>query len=311
MAQTNAIVDTLLTNVSSMLQPEGFLCEDLLAPIGVKMSSGLLPKYSNSHLRIESSLVAGRGKYRRVETITRSTSAYKIEEHGLEAIVTQDDYDNVQLPFDAEADEVIGLTSSLWVEKEVALATALSDTAVMTQNTTLSSQSQFSDYDNSDPLKKFKEARQAVKDGCGKAPDTAWMDWSTKNVLKFHPQLLDFLGFKYTQPGGLSDAQLANALDVKQVLVAESVYNTAAEGQADVLSACWGKHLWFGVVPSSAQVRQVALGYRLFKTSMPPRKVYKFPSENPPGATKILVGDSWDFLLSNALAAYLIRNAVA
>lgn len=311
MAQTRAIVDKLLTNVSSMYKPEGYISEVLFPFIGVKQKTGKLGAYGHSHLRIETSIAGGRGKYRRVEPITRSSSTYEILGHGLEGEVTADDYDNVEEPFDAESDETEGLTTQLWVEKEKVLADALADTAVVTQNQTLSGTSQFSDYDNSDPLGKFSVARAAVRAGCGKAPDTAWMDWATKNVLKFHPQLLDLLGFKDNRPGGLTDQELAMALDVKRVLVADVSYNSAKEGQADVLASVWGKHLWFGVLPTVAAKRQVSAGYRLGMLGGTPRKVYKFPITNPPESTGILVEDKYAFLLSNAGAIYLIKDAIA
>lgn len=311
MAQLKAIVDKLLTQASSQFVPEGYISEMLLPFIGVTQATGKLAKYGHSHLRIETSYIGGRGKYRRVEPITRSQSTYQIEGHGLEGLVTKDDYRNVEFPYDAEKDEVTGLTSQLWVEKEYSLATTMADTAVLTQNTTLSGTSQFSDYSNSDPLAKFSTARGTVRTGCGKAPDTAWMDWATKNVLKFHPQLLDYLGFKYDRPGGLTDGELAVAMDVKRVLIADVSYNSAKEGQTDVLAAVWGKHIWFGVLPENAAVRQVSLGYRIGYQNQSPRQVTKEAEFNPPGSTKILVEDEYDFLISNATAAYLIKDAIA
>jgi hypothetical protein len=79
--------------------------------IGVNQSSGLLGKYGTSHLRIENSRKAGRGAYRRVEAITRSTTQFLIEGHGLEGMVTKEDYKNVLDPFNAERDETMGLTT--------------------------------------------------------------------------------------------------------------------------------------------------------------------------------------------------------
>ncbi len=308
MAQLRPIVDKLLTNVSQMLQAQGHICEALLPSVTVKEKSGLLGKYGKSHLRIETSFAGGRGKFRRVESIVRSSQRYELQSHGLEGVVTEDDYDNVEKPFDAESDETIGLTSHIYLEKEKVLADALADTGVITQNVTLSGTSQFSDYANSSPLSRASAARVAVRAGCGTAPDTAWMDWAVKNVLKFHPELLERLGYTQARPGGLSDDELAKALDVKQVLVAEAMYNSAKEGQSDSLAAVWGKHLWFGVCPKVAQVRQVSMGYLVKKGS--PRQVTKYNIDNP-GATGILVKDQYGFMIADVGAVYLIKNAIA
>jgi hypothetical protein len=311
MSQLKSIQDKLLTQASSMLQPEGHISEMLFPYVGVKENTGKLAKYGNSHLRVESTITGGRGAYRRVEAIARSQTSYSIEGHGLEGLVTKADYRNVLLPYKAEEDEMIGLTSQLLVEKEYSLATVLANTSTITQNTTLSGTSQFSDYNNSDPLSVFKTARAAVKDGCGRWADTAWMDSKVKSVLKFHPQLLDFLGFKDNRPGGLNDQELATALDVKRVLISDAVYNSAAENQTDALSAIWGKHLWFGVLPEKPQVRQVSAGYRLGIDGQAPRKVYKYAVNNPPESTGILVEDEYDFIISNVGAIYVAKSVIA
>lgn len=311
MAQNRAIIDKLLTNVSSMFVPTGYISEMLLPFVGVTQKTGKLAKYGLSHLRIESSYTGGRGAYRRVEPIVRSNTGYEIEGHGLEGLVTADDYRNVEVPYDAEADETVGLTAHLWLEKEKVLADTLADTAVITQNQTLSGTSQFSDYDNSDPLGVAKTARAAVRAGCGKAPDTVWMTWTVADTLAYHPQLLDFLGFKEARPGGLTYPELAKALGVQKVLIADVMYNSANEGAADSLADVWGKHVWWGVCPAQAQVRQVSLGYRLGYTGGMPRKVYKQPSFNPPNGTILLVEDEYDFLLSNVGAVYLAKSAIA
>lgn len=311
MAQTNAIIDKLLTNVSSKFSPEGYISEMLLPFIGVKQKTGKLAKYGLSHLRIEQSYVGGRGKYRRVESVVRSNTGYDVEGHGLEGLVTKDDYRNVELPYKAEQDEVEGISTMLWVEKEKSLADTLSDTAIMTSNTTLAGMNQLSDYDNSDALSVFKTARAAVRAACGMAPNVAWMDWLVADVLRYHPQLLDLLGFKFSRPGGLGDDELAKALGVKKVIIADVSYNSAKEGQTDVLASAWGKHVWFGVLPEKAAVNQVSLGYRVGYEGSQPRKVYKWAVNNPPESTAVLVEDEYDFLISNVGAAYLVKNAIA
>ena len=311
MSQLSALVDKLLTNVSSGYFPEGHISEQIFPFVGVTQKTGKLGKYSNQHLRVESSYVGGRGAYRRVEPIVRSSATYEIDSHGLEGLVTPDDVRNVETPFQAEQDEVLGLATQLWVEKEVILSTALADTATITQNVTLSGTSQFNDYDNSDPLTRFSTARLAVKDGCGKFPDTAWMDSKVMNYLRFHPQMLDNLGYKFSRSGGLTDDELARALMVKRVLVADVSYNTAVEGQADTLASAWGKHMWFGVCPEQAAVRQMSAGYRLGYAGKQPRQVYKYAVNNPPESTAVLCSDEYDFLIANVGAIYLIKSCIA
>lgn len=311
MAQLKAQVDKLLTNVSSALIPQGYVSEALLPKIAVVQSTGLLGKYGNAHLRIEHSLMGGRGKAKRVESITRSTQTYIMEQHGLEGVVTADDYRNVEKPFDAERDEVMGLSTLLWLGKEKALADSLGSTSVITQNTTLSGTAQFNDYANSDPIGKFKTARQTVRSGCGLPPNTAVMDWAVMNTLAYHPGILAALGFTYNRAGQLSEVELAKAMGVDKLLVAKAVYNSANEGQPDSIGAVWGKNIVFGYLPDAAVPYQKSLGYYLVYSDQKPRQVYKFAIDNPPNSTGIIVQDAYDMLISDVSCGYLIKNAIA
>jgi len=311
MAQLTAIVDKLLTNVSSAYIPDGYISEQILPAIKVKQKTGLLAKYGDQHLRIETTVMGGRGEARRVESITRSTSTYSVKSHGLEGMVTQDDKDNVEKPYDAERDEVIGLTTMLWLDKEKALADSLTSTSVLTQNTTLSGTAQFSDYTNSDPISKFKDARGTVYSACGMAPDTALMSWEVFNTLAYHPGILDALGFTQNRAGQLSEPELAKAMGVQRLLIGTAQYNSAAEGQTDVRAAVWGKHIVFAVAPKSAGLYQTSLGYRMELSGRSPRQVFKFSINNPPNSTGIIVQDDYQQLISNAACGYLIEDAIA
>ena len=309
--QMNAIVDKILSGVSSAYIPAGYISEQILPVIQAEQYSGKLAKYGDSHLRIERSVTGGEGKYRRVSPILREQQSFEVEGHGLEGIITKRDRKNLDAPYKAEEDEVMGLTAQIWLEKEKLLADTLSDTSVLTQNVTLSGTDQFSDYTNSDPIDVIVTAKRAVYNGSGIAPNFASMDWNTAEVLRYHPVLLDALGFKDNRPGGLTDDELARALNVRKVFVAQALYNSAKEGQADSLSAVWGKHIVLGVAPDKAVPYQVSLGYRIQMRGQGPRKVYKYAINNPPETTGILVEDEYDYLISNVGAGYLIKDAIA
>lgn len=311
MSQMKGIIDPLLTNVSSAYIPDGCIADKLLPQVKFAQYTGKLGGYGKDHLRIENTVVGGKGKYRRVESMTRSTSSFEIEGHGLSGVCTKYDYKNVKDPFDCEKDETLGLSTILMLEKEKGLADALTATATMTQNTTLSGTSQFSDYANSDPISKIQTAKNAIRDGCGAVANTAIMDYKVAEILRYHPQLLDLLGFKYAKPGGLSNEDLAKALNVAKVFVPNCMYNSAKAGQTDVLASIWGKDMVLAVIPDSAQKYQIALGYNIVLDDGQPRKVYKQDLFNPPGSKEILVEDEYDMLLSDVTAGYLIKACIA
>jgi hypothetical protein len=311
MATTRALIDKYLTMASKGYVPEGMIADGLLTPVKVKQDSGKLAGYGNSHLRIVNTVYGGRGKAPRFESITRTSDSYYVEPHGLEGLVTEQDYRNVEGPYDAEKDETLGLVTVLKLSREKALADNLTSTSVLTQNTTLSGTSQFSDYINSDPLGKFKTAQEQVHGGCGMEADTAIMNWNTANTLSYHPGILEGLGFTQNRAGTLKESELASAMKIQNLKIAKAKYNSAKLGQTSTLSNVWGNHIIFAVLPKSAQKFQTSLGYEVRLIGKSPYQTSKWKENNPAGATGILVTDYYDDLLSNVSAAYLIKDAIA
>lgn len=309
MAQTKAIVDKLLTNLSVGIFPEGAIADKVLPFQKVVQSSGLIGTYTKDHLRVERSYVGGRAEYRRVEGVARSSATYLIEPHGLAGMVSEDDYRNVEQPFDAEKDEMAALKLKIELEKEKALADVLFSTSSITQNTTLSGTAQFNDYNNSDPIGVFKTARNTVYTGGGVVPNKAVMDWQTMNTLAYHPGILDALGFTQNRAGQLSEVELAKALGVEQLFVGKVVYNSAAEGQSAVLAPVWGKSVLFYYAPNQPGKYQQSLGFQLGFADK--TRVFKNAINNPPNSTEILVDNHYDYVLTDVGAAYLIKDSIA
>lgn len=309
MSQLKAIQDVLLTDASTGYFPEGYIGDQILPFRKVELSSGKIAAYGKEHLRIERSYTGGRGKYRRVEGVARSTLSYQIESHGLSGIVTEDDYRNVQQPFDAEKDETLGLTSKIMLEKEKAIADVMTSTSIITQNVTLVGVQQYNDRANSDPLGDFLTARKTIYAGCGFAPNYAEMDWLTFNALAIHPGILDALGFTQQRAGQLNEAEMAKALGVEKLLIGRVQYNSAKEGQSDVLAPIWGKNIVMWYRPQAAGKYQQSLGYQFGYANQ--RRVFKNAVTNPPNSNEILVDDHYDWVLTDVTAAYLIKNSIA
>lgn len=309
--QQKALVDLLLTNVSNGYFPKEFICEKILPEIQHKNDTGKLGKYGSSHLRIVNTITGGKGKYRQVDGVAYDSTGFSIESHGLSDLVTKKDYRNVTDPFKVEQDKILALATILWLEKEKGLADVLGNTAVLTQNTTLVGSQQYNDKLNSDPVSDFENAQAAVVAGCGEKANTGIMSWEVFNKLKSHPQILDFLGYKFNRPGGLTEQELCEAMGVEKLLIGMARYNSAAEGQAAVLSPVWGKNVIFAVCPDKAGLQQQSLGYTVRLEGEAARKAYKTPVSNPPGSNELICEDEYDQLISNASAAYLIKNAIA
>lgn len=308
MSQTKAIVDKLLTQVSNGLFPAGYIADKILPELTVKQKSGLIGQYGSSHLRASDDLIGGEAQARRAEPIVRSQLTYLLQSHALEGVVTADDYANVEQPYDAEADEVAGLTHLILTNKEKSFADQMFSTSVFTGRVTTPSTKYGSS--SSDPLADFKAAQNAVVDSVGMQPNACIMSQKVFNVLKYHPQLADVLGFKYNQIGSLSVADIAGALNVEKVFIANAPYNTAKDGQADVISQIWADSILFYVRPDAAAKYQTSLGYSMKMAGELGRQVFKYDLNNPPGSTGIIVQDTYQCKLVNVSAGYLLNSVL-
>ena len=312
--QESAIVDKLLTNVSQAIVPKGLVADQVLTKLSVDQTTGKIGKYGNGHLRIQANTkIVGKARYPMIELVTRDSDTYDIEENGLSDIVTKKDYLNVEDPFNAEQDVAIALTTAMKLGREKALADTLTSTSIITNNTTLTGNNQYSNLSHADstPLADGVEAHQSIRDAIGMKANTIIAPGAVRDYLSYHEAILDKLGFKDNRAGTLSDEELARAFGVERFLVAEAVYNSAKEGQADVIAPVWGKDMVYAYIDPSAGKYQKTLGYHMRLRSMADLQVYKNAVMNPPGATEVLVSNWFDDLIADVNCAYLIKNAIA
>lgn len=312
MPQPNAITDKFLTSASNMLLPAGYISEMILPAVPVKETSGKVANYGSGHLRIENTVHIGEGPYARVESITRSSDSYSIEEHGLQGTITDREFRNVEKPYDARIDETLALTTHLWLGKEKALADTLQDPSIITQGATLTGNAQYNNRDHADsnPIEDMQTARDTILDAIGVSPNVAIMSRKVFNALRFHDQLINSLGFKFNRSGSLSGAELAMALELEQVFVGDAVFNSAKQGQTAVIAQVWGKDLIYAKIGPPA-LRQKVLGWEMRKTGTTPRQVVRKKNFTPIGSEEIAVTDNYDQLILNAECAYLLQDVIA
>lgn len=309
MAQTKAQVSKLLTGVSNQYNVESTIADKVLPMLSVKQKTGLIGSYGLGHLRAEDDKMAGRSEAKRVDAVEYDLDqAYKISNHGLEEVVTEDDYDDVEEPFDAEVDKTEALTSLVLINKELFAQNVLMDPAVITQGVALTGTDKFSDGVNADPLGVAKDAAIATLDGCGHKYNACIMSEKTYQHLKYSQQILGVLGFSMNRIGLLSKEDIMKALDLKYLFVGDAAYNSAKKGQADILTQVWGPEMLFYYRPEAAAKKQVCLGYYLRMLSGKERAVFKAPLHNPPGSTSIIVQDKYDYRIVNAAAGYLVES---
>lgn len=312
--QDGAIVSKLLTGLSNGYFPlmDDFIAEKILPAVKVAQTTGLIGSYSNNHLRIVNTVHTGKGDYQQLESITTSSDTYSIEDHGLHDVITRKTLANFEKPFDAEVDTMLALILAHMNAKDFGLATALHDTAIITQNTTLTGFNQYNNLDHADstPLVDKIVADNAVRDATGRKPNTLIASERTIDYLRFHDSLMNNLGFKYNRTGGMSTKELAQALNIDKILVGKAMYNASKEGQSDDLTNIWGNHMVYAYIAKPA-LRQKTLGFEFRLAGTSPREVSRFTPTMPTKSKGVIVTDNYDQNLLNVECAYLIKDAVA
>ena len=311
--RNQARVDKLLVGVSQRQNVAGLIADDVLTRVQVVQTTGLLGKYGVGHLRIEADLVGGETPYPQYISEVTQSDRYVLEKHGLKSVITEEDFKNEEQPFDVRADRTMDVTDKLKISKEYALATQLTNTSVLTNNTTLSGTDQYSAYSTSDPIGDFNVARNSVYEGIGmdlrEPVGLAIVPWNVREMLRFHTKLVENIKYTIDASKGITDMQLADVLGVNKMLVPFARYNSAKEGQTDVLTPIWGKHIVFAWSPPAGRKKMLTLGFQ------PQRKsgirVFRNRIDDPPNAEKILVDHEYDLLLTTIDAAYLIKDAIA
>jgi len=316
-----ARVDKLLTNVSIRQNVEGLIAEDVLTFVNVVQTSGLLGKYDKSNLRIEHDIVGGETPYPRVSASIKSTERYSLEKHGLSGIVTEEQKENEEQPFDARKDITMDLTDKIKLGREIALATSLTTSGNYSLGNTAvasgggsSPDGGYADYTNSTPLEDFNKARNKIFENSGQLVEQpggfAIVPWQVWNQLKFHPDIIENIKHVVNLQKGLTFDQLKDSMGVDRILVPFSRQNTAKEGQTDVLVPVWGENIVFGFAPKTGTKKIETLGFRIQKRSAV--RVFVNQLENPPNADEILVDVEYDFFFPGTgfSNGYLITQAL-
>lgn len=302
----NTYVDKALTNVSVKYTNNQFKADEIFPVLEVDKKTGVYYVYDKSNLRKEDSRRVGSAKTAEAGRNMSKTSYGPLDEHALKTGVTKDEMDNYDSPLSPMVDATEHVTEKMAIEKEVDLATDLANTAIVTQNTTLSGTSQWSDYANSDPFTNIEAGLTAVRKNGVVEPNTAVMSQTVWDKIKHHPDLLDRV--KWSNRGVLTTAIFADLIGVQNVIVCPAVYNTVDEGQTDSLDYIWGKHFWVMHVTPRPGLKTVSGGYHL--TLKNGRYVDRWQDED----TKtewVRANDYYERKIIAVEAMYLIKNAVA
>ena len=167
------------------------------------------------------------------------------------------------------------------------------------------------DIDNAAPGKNPLGVLIAGMDACLVRPNRVVLGQEVWSKLRQHPKIVKAVLGNAGDSGIARASDLAQLLEVEQVLVGQSRLNTAKKGQAATLARVWGKHALLAHVNKLAAT-QGSLTFG-FTAQWGQRIAGTMEDKNIGlrGGQRARVGESVKELISAANAAYFVENAVA
>jgi len=305
LVQSDVYIDPALGNVSIAYKNESYIADMIFPILPVGKQTGKYYIYDKSNLRRDNSLRAAGSGANEVD-FGLSTDSYSCDDHALKSFVADEIQDQADNALNPLVDETELVTDKLLLDREIALASIVTSGTYVTQNTTLSGTSQWSDYDNSSPISDVRTARSTVHAASFKKPNTMILGKQVFDVLVDHPEVVERV--KYSQLGVITEELLARLFQVEKVIVGEAGYNSAKEGQTDSLAYVWGKNALLAYIAPRVGLKTLTFGITFtYKT----RTVKRWRDEDKEGTYVRIGSDNYDHKIVSVGAAYLILAAVA
>jgi hypothetical protein len=151
------------------------------------------------------------------------------------------------------------LADQFMLNREAAIVADFFKTGVWGTDVTLSGTDQWSDFANSDPETDIRTGSQTIQKSTGSKPNKLIIGKEVADKLAQHPLLLE--KYKYTNVANLTIAQISDSLGLPEIVVGESIDNTAQEGATFSGEYTWGKNGMLLHVASSPGRRVPSAGY--------------------------------------------------
>lgn len=315
---TSGHVDVQLTNVLLAYTNGEYVADQILPVVpNLAKETGKIPQMGNSHLRTYSSK---RSLYdqsaHRVSFSFNNDNTYAIDYFDLSSYVPDRLQEQLDAPFDARNAAQMTVMQALMLEREVALAAIMTSTAVLTNNTTLSGSSQYTDP-TSDPATDFDTARDSIQSKIGREANGMLMSRNVANALRRHPWFLEIAQsvIKGGTPTGkaLSVEGLVEVLKswykLEYVVIGSAIKITSQQGQTETKGQVWGNDIVFFYRASSPSLFEPSFGYSFqLQGKQLQTRVRREPVEDKGDVVEVLWAYQDNILDVNA--AYLIKSAI-
>jgi hypothetical protein len=314
MAKAPFPIDPVLTGIALAYRNTSYIADMVLPrvqPVLEKEEFTYLRMTQAESYTVPNTLVGRKSNPTEVEfTGTRLTD--RTDDYGLDDVIPFSDGANAPTGYDPAAFAAEALADLVALDRERRVAALVFNTATYPagNQATLSGTSQWSDATNSNPLVAITNALDVpiVR------PNVAVLGQATWTALRRHPVIVNAVAGVVANAGMASRQQVAELLELEEIIVGQSFVNSANRGQTATLGRIWGKHAAF--IYRDRLFRGVESGQRVtfgatFQFGERVAGRMEEPKTGLRGAERVRVGESVKEVIVANDVAYYFANAVA
>lgn len=296
--------------------PDVSLIADQIMPRVPTAESFKWTKYANEQAYTVPDTRVGRRSEPNTVTFGGTEQTDSVVDFGLDDPIPQRDIDTFAAmpkpasggPIEPRMLATIMLTNLVRLAREIRVAALVQNGANYAAGlqTTLSGGSQWSDYANSDPLNDLLQAIDAPLI----RPNTLTLSQPVWTVLRQHPKLVQAIRNTNQGAGVIQRQELADRLEIKQVLIGESRVNTARKGQTASFARVWGPHASLTYSSQlAADTFQPLWGWTAQFGAIFAGEIAE-PKKGLKGSTTVRVGEQVKEVVAAPDAGYLLKNVI-
>ena len=302
-------IDVALSNFAVKFRNPAYVSDQVFTRVPVQRQSDKYWRFGKEQLQALIDDLRAPGAAAQRVTQTLSAETYFAEDHALERLITDEERANFDAG-DVEQWVTETLTDKLLLRKEKLFAAAVTDTAQVTQNVTLSGTAQWSDFTNSTPTEDIQTGQETIAQNAGVRANTLILGFPVFSKLRNNPKVVERV--QNIRVGVVREEDLASIFDVQRVLVSQALEVDAAGNVGFV----FGKHAVLAYVSPTPAFGEPSFG-KTFVWAGAPGSTNGFIVElgraTPVSrkADELAVHFYYDQKITAVEAAYLIEDAVA
>jgi hypothetical protein len=308
-------ITALDPRISVAYQNKQFVHDQVWPIVPVDNLSGMYSKYSKQAFRAQLDDLDEGGYPRRYRLDIEPYGRFETRGHGVSVMLLDDTRDNADNPAEIDIQHRNFVQAVIALNREIELINAINTTAIP-QNTTLSGASQQFSGATSNPLAEIRAGAVVIEQAIGvsRRDMNLLLPRPVLDALMDNPTLRDYV--KYTQnlfTTPIEPANIAAALQIKSIIVAENLHLTSAEGASDTLAYNWPSApgasialLFYSTQQPAALTPNFGYFFRSKIGYYPLREVYK----KEPRGTLIISEEKRDSIMVEPNAAFLWLNPI-